>query len=75
MPCTSVGRAAEREIKGLTHWLRMRTRVVHCEPFGQGGVVEGLVGGNEGDAAHSGGEPSAVQFQGGGQLHGVISPQ
>jgi hypothetical protein len=53
----------------------MHVGVLDHQTLGGGGGVEVLVGRDESDAAHPGGQPSAVQLQGGGQLHGVISPE
>ena len=56
-------------------WLRMRARIVHGQPFGHGGVVEGLVGGDQRHWAETGVLALLADFEGGGQLHGVIGAE
>ena len=51
-------------------WMRMR--IVHGQPFGQGSVVEGLVGGNQGNGAGAACLMEAVDFESHGELHGVV---
>ena len=53
----------------------MRTRIIHTQPLGRGGVVEGLIGRDQGYW----GEPCILaplaKFQGGGQLHCIIGAE
>jgi len=55
-----------------TAGLRMRTRIVHGQPFGQGGVIEGLVSRHQGDGAGASCLMEAVDFQSHGELYGIV---
>ena len=55
-----------------TRWLWMRTRIVHCQLFGRGGIIEGLVGGDQRHRSETSILLLLVDFEGGGELHGVI---
>ena len=55
-----------------TRWLWMRTRIVHGQPFGRGGIIEGLVGGDQRHRSETSILLLLVDFEGGGELHGVI---
>src|SRR4051812_3041502 len=53
----------------------MEVRVIDCQPFSRGGVVEGLVGIDERDRGETGILLLAVDFEGGGELDGVVGTQ
>ena len=53
----------------------MAIGIVHGQPFGRGGGVEGLVGGDERDRGETGILLLAVDFEGGGELDGVVGAQ
>src|SRR5262245_59069629 len=53
----------------------MMTWVIDRQAFGGGGVVEGLVGGDECDRGETGILLLAVDFEGGGELGGVVGAQ
>jgi hypothetical protein len=50
----------------------MRTRIVHGQPFGEGSVIEGLVGGNQCDRTGAARLMKAVDFERHGELHSVV---
>ena len=52
--------------------LGVRARIVHRQPFGGGGVIEGLVGGDQRYRGEAGGVVLLADFKGGGELHGVV---
>src|SRR5690242_18935740 len=56
-------------------WSRMAVRVIDRQPFGEGGVVEGLVGGDERDRSQVCRLLEMVDMKGNRQLHGVIGPE
>lgn len=53
----------------------MCVRIIDRHPFHRGGVVEGLVGGNQRHRAESVLPALLADFQGGGQLHGVVGAE
>ena len=53
----------------------MRARVVHGQPFGQGGVVEGLIGRNQRHRGETSVLALPADFEGGGELDGVVGAQ
>ena len=53
----------------------MAIGVIDRQPFGDGGGVEGLVGGDQRDRAESVRLVAAVDFERHGELHGVVGAQ
>ena len=56
----------------LPRWLRMRIGIVHGQPFGRGGAVESLIGGNQRDGAGDSRLMEAVDFKSHGKLHSIV---
>ena len=50
----------------------MAVRIIDREAFDGGGVIEGLVGGDERDRGETGIPLLAVDLEGGGELDGVV---
>ena len=53
----------------------MAAGIFYGEPFGRGGVVEGLVGRDQRDGAEAVRLVAAVDFERHGELHGVVGAQ
>ena len=50
----------------------MAAGIVYGQPFGRGGVVEGLVGRDQSDRAEAVRLVAAVDFERHGELHGIV---